>query len=256
MRLTIDQNAATIVKEDAGETEEFPLYSREGFELVAQLYLQVGWNEKYSYTFSWLGRPIIQLPDDLMRLQELIYSLAPDVIVETGIAHGGSLVFYASLFEAMGNGRVIGIDIDIRAANRDAIEAHRLAERISLVEGSSIAPEVVAKVQSDIQAAKTVLIVLDSDHSYAHVMAELEAYAPMVTPGSFIVATDGLMRDLTKVPRGSASWGRDNPASAAEDYAKVHDEFVLEQPQWLFNESELAHNVTQWPSAYLRRMPV
>ena len=254
MRLTIDQDTATIFKEEGGDTECIPLYSRKGFELIAHLYLKVGWNEKYTYTFSWLGRPIIQLPDDLMRMQELIYTLAPDVIVETGVAHGGSLVFYASLFEAMGNGRVVGIDIEIRQANRAAIETHRLAKRISLVEGSSIAPDVVAKIRDDVASADTVLIVLDSNHSYDHVMAELETYATMVTPGSFIVATDGLMRDLVDVPRGNSRWGRDNPASAAEDFVKTHNEFVLEQPPWPFNESELSRNVTQWPSAYLRRV--
>src|SRR5215471_1972585 len=137
MKLIIDTVAKTLIREDGAERSEFSLYSREAFELISHQWLKVGWNQKYTYTFSWLGRPIIQLPDDMVRLQEVIYRLKPDVLVETGVAHGGSLVFYASLFQSMGRGRVIGVDIEIRPHNRAAIEAHELSHLITLVEGNS-----------------------------------------------------------------------------------------------------------------------
>lgn len=177
------------------------------------------------------------------------------MIVETGVAHGGSLVFYASLCRAMGRGRVIGVDIEIRKHNRAAIEAHEMKPLITLIEGSSVASEIIAQVRSAILPGETVLVLLDSNHTKAHVMAELEAYHELVTPGSYIVATDGSMQFLHDVPRGKAEWKTDNPSAAAIDFAARHPEFVLEQPPWPFNESGLAENVTHWPSAWLRRLP-
>src|SRR5438552_10863236 len=129
MKLTIDTASQTLTRADGNDTAELPLYSREAWELVSREWIRVGWNQKYQYTFSWFGRPVIQLPEDLVRIQEVIYSVKPDVVVETGVAHGGSLIFYSSLCEAMGKGRVIGIDIEIRPHNREAIEAHELAHR-------------------------------------------------------------------------------------------------------------------------------
>ena len=180
---------------------------------------QVGWDQKYTYTFSWLGRPIIQLPEDMIRLQEVIYRLKPDVIVETGVAHGGSLVFHASLCKLLGKGRVIGIDVDIRPHNRQAIEQHELAGLITLVEGDSVAAAVVERVRGLLRPGETVLILLDSCHTREHVLAELKAYAPLVTPGSYIVATDGLMRNLYDVPRARPGSREDNPAEAARIFA-------------------------------------
>ncbi len=249
MRVTIDTDRGEIVSD--GET--LPLYSRAGFELLSKLWLKVGWNQKYTYTFSWFGRPMIQLPEDMFRLQEAIYRVKPDVIIETGVAHGGSLIFHASLCKAMGRGRVIGIEIALRAPNRAAIEAHELAPLITLVDGGSTDPETVAKVRSLIAPDETAMVLFDSNHTKAHVAAELEAYAPLVTPGSYLVAMDGLMEDLTDVPRGEAGWATDNPAEAARDFAARHPEFTLEQPPWPFNESELGSNVTHWNSAWLRR---
>ncbi len=143
-----------------------------------------------------MGRPIIQLPEDMVRVQEVIYRLKPDLIVETGVAHGGSLIFYASLFEAMGHGRVVGIDIEIRPHNRAAIEAHQMFKRIELIEGGSTAPEIVSQVRDGIKPDETVLVLLDSNHTRDHVLEELRLYAPMVTPGSYIVATDGIMAQV------------------------------------------------------------
>jgi cephalosporin hydroxylase len=183
----------------------------------------------------------------------VIFQLKPDVIIETGVAHGGSLIFYSSLCNAMEKGRVIGIDIEIRTHNRAAIEAHPLSDRITLIEGSSISPEIVAKVKSFVKPGEKVLVILDSNHTYAHVYDELEAYAELVTLGSYIVATDGIMYDLAEVPRGITEWATDNPTFAARDFAAAHPEFVIEQPAWPFNESALDQNITHWPGAWLRR---
>ncbi|MFM7817264.1 MAG: cephalosporin hydroxylase family protein, partial [Verrucomicrobiota bacterium] len=177
----------------------------------------------------------------------------PDVIVETGVAHGGSLVYYASLCRVLGRGRVIGVDIEIRPHNRKAIEEHPLASYISLIEGGSTDPGTVAQVQSRIQPGERVLVLLDSNHTRDHVLAELEAYHGLVSPGSYIVATDGIMKDLPRAPRGNPEWSWDNPTEAAAEFARRHPEFVLEQPAWPFNESGLRRNLTHWPGAWLRR---
>src|SRR5690606_24886939 len=155
-----------------------------------------GWDTKYVYSFSWLGRPIIQLPEDMMRIQEVIYSLKPDVIIETGVAHGGSLIFYASLCKAFGKGRVIGIDIEIRPHNRLAIENHELKEYIILLEGSSTDDKIVSQVERMINSGETVLILLDSNHTKQHVLEELRKYSPLVSVNSYIVACDGIMAFL------------------------------------------------------------
>jgi cephalosporin hydroxylase len=252
MRLTIDTEAHTLTHECNGE-KTIDLYSTEAFRILSEQWVSVGWNQKYPYTFSWMGRPIIQLPEDLIRIQEVIYRLKPDVIVETGVAHGGSLIFYAGLCKAMECGRIIGVDIEIRKHNREAIEAHELFPFIELVEGSSTDEAVVETVRSKIGPEEKVLVILDSCHTREHVLAELEAYHPLVSPGSYVVATDGVMRQVCDVPRGEKDWDKDNPAEAVHDFLKLHDEFVLEQPEWPFNESELSENVTHWPEAWLRR---
>jgi len=253
VRIVIDTEKQTLDCEEGGRMRSFPLYSDEAFDLVSQQWLKVGWNQKYPYTFSWMGRPIIQLPEDIVRMQEVIYRVKPDVIVETGVAHGGSLIFYASLCKAMGRGRIIGIDIEIRTHNRKAIEAHELAGALTLIEGSSVEGSVVARVKSLIQPGETVLVILDSNHSKQHVLDELEAYHSLVTAGSYIVATDGSMKDLHDVPRGRPDWSWDHPTAAAAEFAARHPQFVIEQPVWCFNESTLRNTITHWPDAWLRR---
>lgn len=254
MKLTLDTDAKTLTMVEAGQTKVLDLYSTEAFEAISRQWVRVGWNQKYQYTFSWMGRPVIQLPEDMLRMQEVIFQLKPDVIIETGVAHGGSLIFYASLCKAMDKGRVLGIDIEIRSHNRIAIESHPLSGRITLIEGSSTAPDVVAQVKSLISPGEVVLVILDSNHTYAHVLAELEAYGELVATGSYIVATDGIMRDLADVPRGAVNWVTDNPTRAASDYCARHSEFVQEQPKWPFSESALRQNITHWPGAWLRRL--
>ena len=253
MKLTIDNDNDLLLVEDQGEITSMDLYSREAFDLASREWVRLGWQMKYPYSFSWMGRPVIQLPEDMIRTQEVIYRLQPDVIVETGIAHGGSLVYYASLCKAMGRGRVIGVDIEIRPHNRKAIEAHELYDTITMIEGDSAGAEVVSQVDELVGDAQTVLVILDSNHSRAHVAAELEAYHHLVTPGSYIVATDGIMKWVYDGPRGEPEWKEDNPATAARDFVAAHPDFVIEQPHWPFNESELGTNVTHWPDAWIRR---
>ena len=162
-------------------------------------------------------------------------------------------MFHASLCELMGRGRVIGVDIEIRPHNRTAIEQHELYHRISLIEGDSVSPETVRQVKSIIKPGESCLVILDSCHEKRHVLGELEAYHELVAPGSYIVATDGIMRDLYDVPRGKPDWVTDNPAAAAVEFVGAHPEFEIEQPPWPFNESELSKNMTYWPGAFLKR---
>ena len=253
MKLSVDTDARTLVEERDGRTRTLDLYTPEAFELLSLQWLRVGWAEKYSHTFTWLGRPIIQLPEDIVRTQEVIYRVKPDVIIETGVAHGGSLVFYASLCKILGKGRVIGVDIDIRFHNREAIEAHELAPYITLVRGSSTAPDIVKRVHDLVTPGERAFVVLDSNHAKNHVQDELAAYHDLVAPGSYIVAADGIMKDLHDVRRGKPDWTWNHPMAAAADFAAAHPEFVLEQPPWLFSESRLKTNVTYWPGAWLRR---
>jgi len=191
---------------------------------------------KYSYNFSWLGRPVIQYPQDIVAMQELIWSLQPDLIVETGIAHGGSLIFSASMLElnaACGgpkDARVVGVDIDIRAHNRAAIEAHPMMRRITMIQGSSIAPEIVAAIRAHTVGRKSVLVCLDSNHTHDHVLAELEAYAPMTTVGSYCVVFDTIVEDLPQALSGDRPWGPgDNPKTAVHKYLATHPEFEIDR---------------------------
>ena len=210
---------------------------------------------KYSYNFSWLGRPIIQYPQDIVAMQELIWSVQPDLIIETGIAHGGSLIFYASLLElnaACGGPReaaVLGVDIDIRAHNRKAIEAHPLCKRISMIEGSSVAPEVVQQVQIAAQRKKRVLVCLDSNHTHDHVLAELQAYAPLTSVGSYCVVFDTLIEDLPAELYPDRPWGPgNNPRTAVREYLKSHPEFEIDKRV----DHKLLISVA--PDGYLKRV--
>lgn len=254
MKIVIDTDTNRLMVAGSDGVRDLALYSKDGFEALSQLWVKVGWNEKYAYTFSWFGRPIIQLPEDMVRAQEVIYRVKPNVIVETGVAHGGSLIYYASLLKLLGGGKVIGVDIEIRPHNRQAIEAHEFSQDIQLIEGDSVGTATLNQVEQSIPDGAKVLVFLDSCHTKDHVRKELEAYAPLVTVDSYIVATDGIMQDLHDVPRGDATWKDDHPSAAAIEFAMEHSEFRLEQPPWPFNESSLSENITHWPQAWLRRV--
>jgi len=252
--VTIDEQNAVVIISDENGTVQHPLASPEAFSAVSAAWLRCGWDTKYVYGFSWLGRPIIQLPDDMFRLQEVIYRVKPDVILETGIAHGGSLIFHAGLCKAMGKGRVIGVDIEIRPHNRAAIEAHELASHITMIEGSSIDAGIVGKVRSLIAPGERTIVILDSNHTKAHVLGELAAYGEMVSVGSYAVACDGIMGRLAGAPRGAPEWSWDNPTEAAKEFAAADPRFVIEEPAFPFNEGMITERVTYWPGAYLKRV--
>lgn len=252
--ITIDMEAGVISLDEGGTARSLPFASPEAFALMSKIWLRVGWDTKYVYSFTWMGRPIIQLPEDVLRVQEVVFALRPDVIVETGVAHGGSLVFYASLCKAMGRGRVIGVDVEIRPHNRAAIEAHELFDRITLIEGSSIDPAVVDTVKSLVAPGESVLVILDSNHTKAHVAAELQAYSSLVPPGSYIVAADGLMGELAGAPRTNDDWVWNNPKEAAAEFVAAHDDFVLEPPVPQFNEGVVDSPVSYWVGGWVKRV--
>lgn len=253
--IIIDEDKALVTIEKEGQQKTFGFDTPEAFNAISDVWLRVGWDCKHVYSFTWMGRPVIQLPEDMIRIQEVIYQIKPDVIIETGVAHGGSLIYYASLCKAMDKGRVIGVDIEIRPHNRAAIEAHPLFSYISLVEGSSVDETIVQSVKDQIKPGETVLVILDSCHTKAHVAAELEAYAPMVSSGSYIVATDGIMGTLAaNAPRTQPDWSWNNPTEAAREFAEKHPEFVIEEPPFEFNEGVVNRQVTYWPGAYVKKI--
>jgi cephalosporin hydroxylase len=210
---------------------------------------------KYSYHFEWMGRPVIQYPQDILAVQEIIWSVKPDLIIETGIAHGGSLIFSASMLElnAISGGpkdaQVLGIDIDIRAHNRAAIEAHPMARRISMIEGSSVADHVVAEVKARAAGRSSVLVLLDSNHAHDHVLAELKAYAHLASIGSYCVVFDTVIEDMPDDAFSDRPWSRGNNAKTAVwEFLQHHAEFEIDK--------SMQHKllITVAPDGYLRRV--
>jgi cephalosporin hydroxylase len=236
------------VSTPAGE-REVDIYSEEGYAVLSHLWTRSNWQHRLSYEIPWLGIPIIQLPEDMVAMQELIWKVRPDVIVESGVAHGGALVLYASLLELIGRGRVIGVDIEIRKYNRLAIEAHPLSHRIRLIEGDSLADETVQEVRSHIRPRDRVLVALDSNHTREHVLGELERYASLVTPGSYCVVFDGVMALVADAPSAGTAWGEDNPLEAVGEFLDAHDDFEIDR-----SFERLA--VTYCPGGFLRRREV
>jgi len=250
----IDEDAAEVIIRDSTGERRHPLASAEGFAAASRAWLRAGWDAKHVYSFTWMGRPIIQLPEDMIRIQELIWQLKPDVLIETGIAHGGSLIFYSSLFKAMDKGRVIGVDIEIRPHNRRAIESHPMMDRITLIEGSSTEPSIVSKISKMIRPDEKVIVLLDSNHTKEHVLAELRSYAPLVSVDSYIIATDGVMEHVTGGPRTQPDWRWNNPRQAALAFVAEDLRFKITEPKWLFNEGAVRERVTYWPDAFLKRV--
>jgi cephalosporin hydroxylase len=253
-RITIDPSAAVVTVEDGTDARVHPFESPEAFRIVSDAWLRVGWDQKYVYSFTWLGRPVIQLPEDLLRIQEVIAALRPDCIVETGVAHGGSLVFHATLCRALGRGRVVGVDIEIRPPNREAIEQHELADLITLVEGDSADPATVAAVKAQIHEGETTIVILDSGHSKDHVLAELRAYADLVSPGSYLIVADAIMERLAGAPRSAPDWSWNNPGSAIGEFLTEDARFVAEEPEFRFNEGLVRERITYFAGGYLKRI--
>ena len=253
IRVDFDECVVEVIDGD-GVVQRHGFASPEAFAAVSRAWLRVGFDAKYVYGFTWLGRPILQLPEDLVRVQETIYRVRPDVIIETGIAHGGSLIFYASLCKAMGHGRVIGIDVEIRPHNRVAIESHELFELIELIEGDSVAPETVERVRSLMQPSDRALVILDSKHTKDHVAAEMKCYAPFVAVGSYLVAADGIMADVVGSPHAEPDWARNNPRMAAIEFARENSDFAVSPPTPIFNEGLISEPVSYWTGGWLQRI--
>lgn len=220
---------------------------------------------KYAYNFRWLGRPAIQFPQDQIALQELIWQIRPDLIIETGIAHGGSLTFSASMLALLdmadaidsgeminpkvSNRKVLGLDIDIRPHNKAAIEAHPMASRIQMIQGSSIAPEVIAQVHEIAKGYNKILVCLDSNHTHEHVLAEIEAYAPLTSINSYCIVYDTAVEDMPAALSGDRPWGPgNNPKTAVWEYLKTHPEFKIDKSI----ENKLL--ITVAPDGYLKRI--
>lgn len=207
-------------------------------------------SNQYSYNFSWMGRPIIQYPQDMIAMQEIIWEVKPDLIIETGIAHGGSLVYYASLLELTGKGEVVGIDIDIRKHNKAEIEKHPMFKRITMLEGSSISENIVAQVRSIAQGKQDILVVLDSNHTFEHVLSELELYSPFVSVGSYLVVFDTIVEDLpANYFKEKRPWGiGNNPKTAVFEFLKNNTDFVIDEEI----DNKLLISVA--PQGYLKRI--
>lgn len=204
---------------------------------------------KYSYNFTWMGRPIIQYPQDMIAMQELIWEIKPDLIIETGIAHGGSIIYYASLLELIGKGEVLGIDIDIRKHNKKKIEEHPMYKRIHMLEGSSVSIELIERVKPFTHEKKSIMVCLDSNHTHEHVLSELNLYAPFVTQGSYIVVFDTIVEDLPERYLPGRFWGiGNNPKTAVDEFLKNNKDFVIDEA--IDNKLLISVN----PQGYLKRM--
>jgi len=229
--------------------EQFENYKHdEKLQQSSKSFLENTIRTKYSYNFSWMGRPIIQYPQDIIAMQEIIWNVKPDLIIETGIAHGGSLIFYASMLELLGGeGEVLGIDIDIRKHNRQDIEKHPMFKRITMIEGSSVEKSVIEKVHKYAQGKKRVLVCLDSLHTHDHVLRELEAYSPLVTRGSYCVVFDTIVEDLPDEYSSDRPWGKgNNPKTAVWKFLEGNDRFVIDK------EIENKLLITVCPEGYLK----
>jgi cephalosporin hydroxylase len=222
----------------------------ESIKLSSNKFIQDSINSRYSYNFSWMGRPIIAYPQDMVAMQEIIWEVKPDLIIEAGIAHGGSIVYYASLLELIGeDGLVLGIDIDIRKHNRDLIEAHPMMKRIQMIEGSSISAEVASQVYEVAKAKKRIMVCLDSNHTHEHVLEELKLYAPLTSVGSYCVVFDTVVEDLPKSQYNDRPWDvGNNPKTAVFEYLKENKDFEIDKPI----DNKLLISVA--PDGYLKRI--
>lgn len=227
--MTVPQPDPLQIFEDE-KSERIAAYPQDAdWQAQSRAWMRRAFEQKYMYNFSWMGRPIIQTPVDMMAMQELIWQVKPQVIVETGVAHGGSLLFYASLLELLGDGEVIGIDIDIRAHNRKAIDEHPMSKRVHLIQGSSTSSDVIGQVHARVAGKQRVMVCLDSNHTEAHVLAELNAYAALVTKDSYLVVFDSIIEELPAGFFADRPWDvGDSPRSALRKWLPMHPEFIVD----------------------------
>lgn len=217
-----DEHNRSVVS-TMGNDQEMRNLTRQWFQKASTL--------EYSYHFCWLGLPIIQFPQDVLAIQELVWNAKPDLIVETGVARGGSLILYASLLELLGNdGQVIGIDIDIRPHNRVAIEQHPMSRRIQLMEGSSVSGEIVEEVFRQAESAKRVMVILDSNHTHDHALEELHRYSPLVDKGSYLIVLDTVIEDMPAKFSNDRPWGPgNNPKTAVHEFLRTNGRFEIDR---------------------------
>jgi len=219
------------------------------FKAITKKWVEISGKLKYSYNFSWLGRPIIQYPQDIVAMQEIVWQVKPDLIIETGIAHGGSLIFYASILELMGKGEILGIDIDIRKHNRKEIEKHKMFKRIKMIEGSSIDEKVAEKVKKIAKKHQIILVCLDSLHTHSHVLKELELYSSLVSKGSYLVVFDTIIEYVPKNFFKNRPWGKgNNPATAVKVFLKTNKDFIADK------KIEKKLLITVAPGGFLKRI--
>jgi cephalosporin hydroxylase len=242
------ESSSKIILKNNDEEFEVNLYSKEGIEMLSNLWIKSAAEFKLNYELTWMGRPIIQFGTDMIMLQELIWKIKPDIFIETGIAHGGSLIYTASLFELMGNdGLVIGIDVEIREHNRVEIEAHSMYKRIKMIEGSSISETTISLLEKLLNTDKKIMIMFDSNHSTDHVLSELRLYSKYVNVGSYMIVQDGAQEWVSDIPRGKPEWKHDNPLSAIDLFLKENDDFVID-------ETYTRLGITQSPNGYLKKI--
>jgi cephalosporin hydroxylase len=216
---------------------------------AADAFMDASIKSKYSYNFTWMGRPIIQYPQDIMAIQEIIYQVQPDLIIETGIAHGGSLILHASICELIGKGEVLGIDIDIRAHNKSEIEKHKMFKRISMIEGSSISPDIISKVAEIAKGKEKVIVILDSNHTHDHVLEEMKLYSGFVTKESYLMVFDTIVEDLPESKENDRPWHKgNNPKTAVWQFLKTNDNFEIDSAI----DNKLLISVS--PSGFLKKV--
>jgi cephalosporin hydroxylase len=227
--------------------EEYPKVT--DFQQISRDWLIASFKRKYEYNFEWLGRPIIQYPFDILAIQELIWTVKPDLIIETGIAHGGSLIFSASMLEIIGHGEVLGIDIDIREHNRTEIENHPMYKRINMLQGSSVSEEIFERVEKFANGKEKIMVFLDSNHTHEHVSAELNLYAKLVSVGSYVVVFDTFVEDLPEEFWSDRPWGKgNNPKTAVWEFLKSNPNFEIDK----HIENKLV--ITSAPDGFLKRI--
>ncbi len=216
---------------------------------VSKQFVEETIHSGYSYNFTWMGRPIIQYPQDMVAMQEIIWTVKPDLIIETGIAHGGSLIYYASIMELIGKGEVLGIDIDIREHNRVEIEKHPMSKRIKMIQGSSISESIIEQIKPHAEHKQTVMVCLDSNHTHDHVLRELELYSPFVTVGSYLVAFDTVVENLPADIYKDRPWSiGNNPKTAVSEFLKSDKNFEINK------EIDNKLLVSVAPGGYLKRV--
>jgi cephalosporin hydroxylase len=236
-----------IKAEDGTERNDIDLYSAEGYALAAELWLKASCHHRVMYEPTWMGIPIIQYPTDMVMMQELLWKVRPDFVIETGVAHGGSCVLHASVLELIGKGQVIGIDVEIRKYNETAIKNHPMSKRIHLIEGSSVDISTIEKVKQLVKPGAKCVVVLDSNHSYQHVKAEIELYKEFVGVDCYLIVMDGAQEWAATLPNGKVEWATDNPLRAIREFVAATD------GEWVVDDHYTRMHITSSPQGFLKR---